>query len=71
MKIIRRSKKDQARDAELDLIVADMVRAMWQANKAYVASQPVCSCVKEPRFTLSMKSAWAKYVDFCRKYPNG
>lgn len=56
-----KSKKEQARDAELGVIIDEMGRAMWDANKNYIAGS-------ESPLTLSMNMALCKFQDYCTKY---
>ena len=60
--IVRKSKKEQRLDAELAGIIEEFARAMWNADRAYIATQ-IAGCA--PRFTPNMYQAWNKYVDFC------
>lgn len=53
----------QKKDGELGLIIDEFGRAMWSANKEWVAT----NSVSEPRFTLSMMIAWGKYISFCER----
>lgn len=64
-----KSKKAQARDAELGLIIEEFGRAMWNANKEYIAA---VSDYMNGRlsFTGAMNAAWYKYVEFCFRYGN-
>jgi hypothetical protein len=55
-----RSLKAQQHDGELGLIIDEMGRAMWNANKEYIASGVP--------LTLSMSGALAKFQDFCARY---
>lgn len=60
--------KQQARDAELGLIIDEFGRAMWNANREYIGSTSACQH-QRPVFTLSMSVAWDKYIDFCTRHP--
>lgn len=60
---VRKSKKDQKRDAELGLIIDEMGQAMWRANRSYIASAP------EHLLTPSMNLALCKFQDFCIRNP--
>jgi hypothetical protein len=57
-----KSRKQQKRDAELGLIIDEMDRAMWSANKEYVASMP------EHILTPNMNAALCKFQDYCARY---
>lgn len=56
----------QSLDGELGLIIDEFGRAMWSANRDYIAhTQNSCF----PSFTLNMADAWSKYIMFCRENP--
>jgi hypothetical protein len=59
--MMRKSREQQRMDAELDLIIDDMGRAMWAANKEYIATS-------ESPLTLHMNEALCKFQDFCIRY---
>lgn len=61
MKTVRKSKQEQARDAELGLIIDEMGRAMWSANKEYIASS-------DSPLTLAMNTALCQFQDYCARY---
>lgn len=61
MKTIRKSKKQQALEAELGLIIDEMGRAMWNANKEYIALAP------ENLVTPNMNAALCKFQDYCAR----
>ena len=58
--IVQKSKKQVALDAELGLIIDEMGRAMWNANREYMVTHPL---------TLRMSDALAKFQDFCMRNP--
>jgi hypothetical protein len=59
-KIRRKTAKEQKRDAELGLIIDEFGRAMWNANKSYIATYG--------GRTPSMDVAWNKYIYFCKEH---
>lgn len=65
-----KSKKEQAVDAELGLIIDEMGNAMREANRTYVSQPPKCRHDNVPRFTLHMDLAWSRYVEFCQEHPD-
>ena len=58
----RNSRKQQAQNAELELIIEEFARALRNANRSYIAKE--CSLL-----TPNMQQAWYKYVDFCVRHP--
>ncbi len=60
----------QSLNGELGLIIEEFGRAMWNANKEYIARQPACSHESGLYFTPSMWAAWNEYVDFCARNPH-
>jgi hypothetical protein len=56
-----KSKKQQALDAELGLIIDDMGRAMWAANKEFIAASRT-----EIQMTAHMRSALWAFQEFCQ-----
>ena len=56
---------------ELDCIIEQFGYAMRNANKEYISILPECHHDRAPRFTPNMDAAWAKYVEWCRRNPNG
>lgn len=64
-----KSRKQQALDAQLSLIIEDMGRAMWNANRSCITRPPTCSHDSGINFTLGMHSAWVRYIEFCRSHP--
>jgi hypothetical protein len=62
---VRKSKKEQSRDAELGLIIDEMGRAMWNADKEYIGNAE-----QEGRapLTISMNAALINFQNFCRRY---
>ena len=65
---MRKSKKHQALDAELGLIIEEMGKAMWDAAPAYITTPPACRHESPINFTLRMSVAWEEYVGFLRKH---
>jgi hypothetical protein len=63
MKVRLKSLKQQKLDGELGLIIDEFGRAMWNANKEYIAQS--YSVVP---LTLSMHAALSKFQDYCQKY---
>jgi hypothetical protein len=61
MRIKRKTLADQRRDAELGLIIDEMGRAMWNAEKDYIARTT-------GPLTLNMNLALRKFQDYCVKY---
>lgn len=59
-KTVRKSKKQQALDAELGLIIDEMKRAMWNADREYIARQSGLHAT-----TLNMRLALTKFKIFC------
>jgi hypothetical protein len=59
-----KSLKQQKLDGELGLIIDEMGRAMWNANKEYIA-QPRIGIVA---MTLGMRAALDKFQAYCEKY---
>ncbi len=57
-----KTKKQQRLDGELSLIIDDMARAMWNANRAYIANNP-----QEYPMTPNMRTAFTKFYDFCAR----
>jgi hypothetical protein len=57
MKPKLKSLKQQRLDAELGLIIDEFGRAMFNADKAYIAERNT--------FTPNMHFAWLKYLNFC------
>ena len=62
-------KVEKKYDGELGLIIDEMGRAMWNANRQYIGKGVCCSHENWIRFTPSMERAWALYVDFCMRHP--
>jgi len=60
----------QSLNGELGLIIGEMGRAMWNADRKYIAEQPACSHESWIRFTPAMWAVWNKYVEFCWRNPN-
>jgi hypothetical protein len=58
-----KSRKEQRLDAELGLIIDDMGKAMWNANKDYIASSRT-----ELRLTDHMRQALWKYQEYCLEH---
>jgi hypothetical protein len=67
---VRKSKKQQAVSAELEMVIEDFASAMRFANKVYVSRPPQCPHDSTIHFTPSMYLAWAKYVAFSAEHPN-
>lgn len=61
----------QSLNGELGLIIEEFSRAMWSANREYLALPPACSHENWVKFTPRMDSAWALYIDFCQRNPRG
>lgn len=61
-----KNRTEQQKNGELGLIIDEFGRAMWHANRAFVARQ---LSPANPDFTLNMGMAWTKYVLFCRENP--
>ena len=57
----RNSLKQQRLNAELGTIIDEMGRAMWNANKEYIATS-------ESPLTLNMNAALCKFQDFCARH---
>jgi hypothetical protein len=57
----RKTLKEQRREGELGLIIDEMGRAMWNANKEYIAGHDV-------PLTASMNDALCKFQDYCIRY---
>lgn len=55
-------------DGELGLIIEEMGRAMWNANRKYIGRS--LRYGDNIRFTPSMLGAWNRYVDFCARNSN-
>ncbi len=62
----RKSKKQQAQDAELRLIADAMGQAMLDANRNYIVGWPNCY-EYGVRFTPNMRRVWNDFVEFCRR----
>ena len=58
--VVRKSKKQQALDAELGLIIDEVGRAMWSASKEYVAMYGPT--------TANIRSAMYKFQAFCEEH---
>jgi len=64
----RNSKRQQALDAELGLIIDEMGQAMWNANRSYIADN---LCPGDPMnvcLTFNMRYALRKFKKFCEEY---
>jgi hypothetical protein len=59
----RPSLKQQRLNAELGLIVDEMGRAMWNANKEYIATS-----IRAHPMTISMMMALDKFKSFCEEH---
>jgi hypothetical protein len=59
----RKSKKQQALDAELGLIIDEMGRAMWAANRDYIARS-----TNPHELTFNMTLALHKFKYFCEDH---
>jgi hypothetical protein len=57
----RKTLKEQRRDGELGLIIDEMGRAMWNANKEYIAGS-------DSPLTPNMNNALCKFQDYCARY---
>ena len=64
----RKSRKQQALDAELGLIIDEFGRAMWNADREYIGRGT--SYGNWIRFTSNMEHAWTKYLMFCKNHPD-
>lgn len=60
---VRKSKKEQRRDAELGLIIEKMERAMWNANKEYLATR-----ISVLPLTENMRCILAEFQEHCIKH---
>ena len=60
----------QSLNGELGLIIEVMARAMWNADKEFIARQPACSHESSIHFTPAMWAAWNDYIDFCARNPH-
>jgi hypothetical protein len=58
-----KSLKDQQKDGELGLIIDEMGRAMWNADKEYIAR-----CIGITDMTPNMRLAMDKFQDYCRRH---
>jgi hypothetical protein len=61
--VVRKSKKQQALDAELGLIIDEMGRAMWSADKQHMADSK-----SDRTMSLNMLLALYKFADFCKEH---
>lgn len=68
---MRKSKalERQRLNGELNLIIEEFGRAMWNANRKFVSREPECHHDDAPRFTLNMQMIWYKYIAFCQRNP--
>jgi hypothetical protein len=66
---VRKSEKQQAEDAELELIIERMANAMRNGNRYFVSRVPACRHDVGINFTPSMEFAWDEYKEFCRVHP--
>ena len=66
----RNSLKQQRINAELGLIVDEFGRAMQSANRQWIGDAEMQTSDDVPRFTMSMKMAWYRYVYFCKRNPS-
>lgn len=66
--IVRKSKKQQALDAELGLIVDEMGRAMWNADRSYIANSLGHDSAGGVCLTPNMQAALAKFKAYCHFY---
>lgn len=55
--------EEQQRDGELGLIIDEMGRAMWNADKKFIA-RSICGSSLTP----NMRAALCKFQDYCVKY---
>jgi hypothetical protein len=62
MKVKFRTSKQQRLDGELGLIIDEMGRAMWNADKEYVSRN-----IGILSLTLNMRAALNKFQDFCAR----
>lgn len=60
------SLKQQRLNAELGLIIDDMGKAMWNANKEYIAT----ANISVVGLTLHMREALSKFKEFCENHTN-
>ena len=65
-----KARTEQQKNGELGLIIDEFGRAMWNADREYIAQQPSCAHDPAMHFTASMQVAWAKYVEFCMENPS-
>jgi hypothetical protein len=62
-----RSLKQQRLDGELGLIIDEMGRAMWNANKEYIGQRTGILPMTLP-MTLAMRVALEKFQHFCEEH---
>lgn len=60
-----KSKEQQAVDAELGLIIDEMAKAMWAANRQYIAQSQAPLAI-----TLHMDEVLQQFRVFCEEHPN-
>jgi glycine cleavage system aminomethyltransferase T len=63
-----KSEKAQRLDAELGLIVDEMGRAMWNADKTYIATSMGHISAGGVCPTTNMQLALAKFKDYCERH---
>lgn len=63
------SRKQQRINAELETIIEDFGNAMRNANSQWVTREPVCRHDPQVRMTYHMETAWSRYVEFLKVYP--
>ena len=57
----QKSEREQQIDAELGLIIDEMGKAMWDADKEYIAKS-------ESPLTINMNAALCKFQNYCARY---
>lgn len=66
--IQRKSRKQQALDAELGLIIDEMGRAMWNADRSYIADSLGHASAGGVCLTANMQFALQKFKAYCELY---
>lgn len=65
MKAKFRERTEQQKNGELGLIIDEFGRAMWNADREYIATHGYTP----GKLTFNMWQAWRRYVEFCRGNP--
>lgn len=63
---VKRDRTEQSKNGELGLIIDEFGRAMWNANREYIAEHEHFGW---PKLTPNMTVAWMKFVQFCTENP--